>query len=156
MTIAPRLREALVKAAVTYEVIEHPQAPSASRTAEAAHAPGDRLAKAVVLQDRQGYLLAVVPSTHRLDLDALEQLLGRQFELAREAEVGKLFPDCEVGAVPPLGDAYGLDVMVDESLTQQPEVYVEAGDHRRLVRLSGADFASLTGGARRARFSHHT
>jgi Ala-tRNA(Pro) deacylase len=156
MTIAPKLSEALVKAGVTYEVVEHPQAPSASRTAEAAHAPGNRLAKAVVLQDREGYLLAVVPSTHRLDFDALEQLLGRRLELAREAEVGKLFPDCEVGAVPPLGDAYGLDMMVDESLTQEPEVYLEAGDHRRLVRVSGADFATLTGGARRAHFSHHT
>jgi Ala-tRNA(Pro) deacylase len=156
MTIAPKLREALIKAGVTYEVVEHPQAPSASRTAEAAHAPGDRLAKGVLLQDRKGYLLAVVPSTHRLDFDALEHLLGRRLALAREAEVGRLFPDCEIGAVPPLGDAYRLDMMVSEGLIREPDVYLEAGDHRRLVRVSGADFDKLMAGARRGRFSHHT
>lgn len=155
MTIASKFHQALSKAGVAYEVVEHPEAPSASRAAQAAHAPGDRLAKGVLLQDRAGYLLAVVPSTHQIDFDRLEQLLKRRLDLAREAEVGKLFPDCELGAIPPLGDAYGLDTLVEESLTTQPEVYLEAGDHRRLLRVSGADFAKLMAGAERGRFTQH-
>lgn len=155
MTIAPKLQQALTRAGVTYEVLEHPEAPSASRTAQAAHAPGDRLAKAVLLQDQKGHLLAVVPSTHQIDFDALERHLNRRLELAREAEVGKLFADCELGAIPPVGDAYGLDTLLDDSLASQPEVFVEAGDHRRLIRMTGADFARLMAGAERASFSRH-
>jgi len=155
MSIAPKLASYLEGAGVTYEVIEHPETPSASRTAQAAHAPGDRVAKGVLLRDDQGYLLAVVPSTHQVDLDWVAQLTGRRLELATEAQIGEVFTDCAVGAVPPIGPAYGLEMVVDESLAQQPDVYLEAGDHRRLIHVNASDFARITAGARRGTFSHH-
>jgi hypothetical protein len=65
------------------------------------------------------------------------------------------FPDCAVGALPPAGAAYGLEVLLDESLAGQPEVYFEAGDHTRLIGLSGAGFRKLLADARHGRFNHH-
>ncbi|HYZ32617.1 MAG TPA: YbaK/EbsC family protein, partial [Crenalkalicoccus sp.] len=70
------------------------------------------------------------------------------------AEIARLFDDCELGAVPPIGAAYGVPVLVDESLDGAAELYFEGGDHRTLVHVGGAAFRALTKDARRARFSH--
>jgi len=155
MAIAPKLKEYLERAGLEYRVVEHRETPSASRSAEAAHAPGDRVAKAVLLRDEKGYLLAVLPSTHQVQLEAVGRLLNRRLELASEQQISEAFPDCAVGALPPAGAAYGLEVLLDESLAGQPEVYFEAGDHTRLVGLSGAGFRKLLADARQGRFSHH-
>ncbi len=155
MTIAKRLSEYLANAGIEYEVVNHPFTVSASRTAQAAHITGDRVAKTLVLHDDQGYLLAVVPSTHRVELDAIGPKLGRRLNLATEKEIADLFDDCELGAIPPVGAAYGLKVMLDESLTDQEDVYFEGGDHRNLVHVNSAAFAKAMEGAERGRFSHH-
>jgi Ala-tRNA(Pro) deacylase len=155
MTIASRLKEHLTNAGVTYDVVTHPATPSSSRTAQAAHVPGDRLAKAVLLRDDQGWLLAVVPSTHRIDLDLIRAATKRQVELASEEQIGQVFSDCQVGAVPPIGAAYGVATLLDEALTTAPEVYLEGGDHTRVVRVSGADFRRLMSGAQMGSFGHH-
>ncbi len=155
MSLAKTLGRHLTQAGVGYEVLSHPRTLSSTRTAEAAHVSGERLAKAVVLHAEQGYLLAVVPSTHRLELEAVQRLLDRSMSLATEGEIADLFSDCELGAVPPVGPAYGLNVLMDESLADQPEVFFEGGDHRSLVRVDGADFGALMGEAQRGRFSHH-
>jgi Ala-tRNA(Pro) deacylase len=155
MTVAKRLGEHLAKTGVAFDLTSHPWTASSNRAAQAAHVTGERVAKAVVLHDDQGYVVAVVPSTHRLELDSLQRFLDRRMNLATEGEIVKLFDDCELGAVPPVGAAYGLDVVVDESLTGQPDIYFEGGDHRSLVHVSGADFAALMSEARRGRFSHH-
>ncbi len=155
MSIAKTLGRHLTQAGVGFDVVSHPRTLSSTRTAEAAHVSGERLAKAVVLHDEQGYLLAVVPSTHRLELAAVQLLVERSMSLATEVEIADLFGDCELGAVPPVGSAYGLNVLMDDSLADQPEVYFEAGDHRSLVLVNGADFDALMGEARRGRFSHH-
>ena len=155
MSIAKTLGRHLTRSGVGFDVVSHPRTLSSTRTAEAAHVSGERLAKAVVLHDEQGYLLAVVPSTHRLELTAVQRLVERSMSLATEGEIADLFGDCELGAVPPVGPAYGLDVLMDDSLADQPEVYFEAGDHRSLVHVNGADFDVLMGEAQRGRFSHH-
>lgn len=155
MPIAKTLGEHLTKAGVEFNVVTHPRTLSSSRSAQAAHVAGEGLAKAVVLHDDRGYLLAVIPSTHRLELDSVRRLLDRSMSLATEDEIARLFSDCELGAVPPVGPAYGLSVLVDESLSDQPEVYFEGGDHRNLVQVKGADFETLMRGAQRGRFSHH-
>lgn len=155
MAIANRLREYLANAEVTYDVVTHPHSASSTRTAQVAHVTGERLAKTVVLHDDQGHLLVVVPSTHRVELDTLGRLLNRRLNLATESEIGELFDDCELGAVPPVGAAYGLKVMLDESLAAQPEVYFEAGDHRELLHVSAEAFGKLMESAQRGRFSHH-
>ncbi len=84
----------------------------------------------------------------------MEDILDRPLGLASEDEVASLFDDCDVGAVPPLGEAYDVPVVIDESFADDADVYFEGGDHRTLVHVSGSGFRDLTSGARVARFSH--
>lgn len=153
MTIANRLQHYMDQAGVHYEVVAHPRSLSASRTAQAAHIPGDRLAKSVVVHHEMGYVLAVVPSTHRVELGALQSVLDRRLGLATEIEVAELFDDCDYGAVPPIGAAYGVPVVLDESCDAD-DIYFEGGDHASLVHVAGDAFRALTRDAQRARFSH--
>ncbi len=155
MTMPASVKEYLRQQGVHYDLITHMHTGDSMRTAGAAHVPGDLLAKSVMLEDETGYVMAVVPSTHRLDLGVLRQQLDRRLGLATEAELGDLFRDCERGAVPPLGAAYGIEMVVDESLARCRDVYFEAGDHVDLVHVSGEDFLRLMEGARRGQFSHH-
>jgi Ala-tRNA(Pro) deacylase len=155
MSIAPTLQRYLADQNVSYDLVEHRPTMSAMRTAEACHIPGDRLAKAVVLRNGDGYFLAVLPASRHISMWAIEADAGEGVALASEDEIGRLFRDCDRGAVPALGACYGLDVMLDDSLTEQPEIYFEAGDHATLVHMGQADFARLTAGARHGRFSVH-
>lgn len=155
MTMAPTVQRHLAEQGIAHEVVVHPATGSSSETAQVAHVSGNRIAKAVVLKDGAGYLLAVLPAAHHLQLDWVRDWLGRRVTLASEAEVGRLFPDCDVGAVPAIGHAYGLDVIVDESLIGLDEVAFEGGDHQSLIKTSGEQFSSLLGAARRGRFSRH-
>ena len=157
MTIASTLQRHLEGQGIVYEVLDHPLTASASETAQSAHIPGNRVAKTVVLRDGRGdgYLLAVVPATHHLSLEMMQSWLGRSVALASEQEIGKLFPDCDLGAIPPIGAAYGLDVVLDDSLAGLDEVFFEGGDHRTLVKVSGEQFQRLMSGARHGRFSTH-
>ena len=155
MGMSMTLRDFLDVTATPYEVVRHPRTSTSMETAAAAHVPGDQLAKSVLVEDAHGYLVAVVPSTHHVELTELGSLLGRPFRLATEAEVEQLFDDCELGSIPALGQAYGLEVMVDESLLECDEVYFEAGDHTELVHLAGQDFEHLMALAGHGQFSRH-
>lgn len=155
MAISLALLEYLEWAGVDYDVVSHSPTNNSMRTAEAAHVPGDRLAKGVILKDNDGYLMAVVPSTHRVQLGKLQKQLHRQLGLATEEEVASLFDDCESGAVPPVGEAFGYDVVIDDSLYSCPDIYFEAGDHKKLVHLNGQDFKGMMTNAPHGRFSRH-
>lgn len=155
MTIAVSVQNYLSRAGVPYEVIGHVRTSDSAHSAQAAHVPGDQLAKGIVLKDDAGYVIAVVPTSHRVDLGALHRQLNRPLGLATEQELGGLFADCEPGAIPALGVAYGIDTILDESLVGARDVYFEAGDHRELVHVSGSDFLKLMAGASRARISRH-
>jgi Ala-tRNA(Pro) deacylase len=155
MAIAPTLQKYLDQH-VTYEAIPHAPTMSSMRTAEVCHIPGRRLAKGVVLRRNGGYLIAVLPATHHIRLADLRTQLGEDVDLAAEGEIDQLFRDCAHGAVPPLGECYGLDVIVDNSVEDEPDVYLEGGDHATLIHLSRAQFARLTAEAPHARFSAHT
>jgi len=146
MSIAIRLEAYLKAHSIQYDLIPHPHTESSMVTAEAAHVPGDRLAKAVILKDGDDYLNMVIPSDYHVHLGALHKMLGRNLGLATERELTSLFPDCEEGAAPPIGGAYGLQSMVDKGLLEQPEVFFEAGDHEHLVKTSGSDFRVLQEG----------
>jgi Ala-tRNA(Pro) deacylase len=111
------------------------------------------LAKAVVLKGEEGYLLAVLPASCHIQFSDLKRQLGTGVEMASEDQVEALFRDCERGAVPALGAAYGLKVIVDESLATEPEIYLEGGDHASLVHLSGATFTKLLADARYVHFA---
>jgi Ala-tRNA(Pro) deacylase len=101
------------------------------------------VAKAVVLEDEKGYIVSVLPSTNRLDLDWVNETLGRDLEMANEDELPSLFQDCEFGAVPALSNAYGLDVIWDDQLKAASEIYIEAGDHENLIHMRGEAFCKL-------------
>jgi Ala-tRNA(Pro) deacylase len=153
MAIATALKDYLEDHGIAYEVVTHPEAMSMVETARRAGLPAVCVAKAVVLEDRQGYLLAAVPAANRVAFRELEEALSRRLELATEAEIASLFRDCDIGAVPPVGDAYGMDVVVDDALCDQSEVYFEGGDHHSLVHVSHDEFGRLMGRARHARIS---
>ena len=92
-----------------------PRTSNSTDTAEAAHVPGAKLAKSVVLEDGDKYPMAVVPATHSVDIGALYQRLGREIGLASEEQIAQIFADCEPGAVPPLGQVYGIETILDEA-----------------------------------------
>jgi Ala-tRNA(Pro) deacylase len=155
MAIARTVEEFLKSHAVAYDLVPHPRSLSSMRTAQVAHIPGDQLAKSVLLEDDAGYLMAVLPSTHRVDLGQLHHQLNRRVGLAIEKEVTELFRDCDPGAIPAIGAAYRVDTIIDEALLQQPDVYFEAGDHEALVHVSGKAFGTMMAGVSHGRFTHH-
>jgi len=156
MAISKCLKDYLDTRGAHYEVLSHRQTRSSIDTARNAHIPGDQLAKTVILEDENGYFMAVVPSTHRVDLGGLHHKLHRQVGLATESDLKDLFSDCVLGAVPPIGEAYGIPSYMDISLDDESDVYFEGGDHEVLVHMSGRDFRDLTRNAPHGRFSHHS
>ena len=155
MAMSRILKNYLAEHGVDYAVRSHHRTGDSSHTAEATHVPGDRLAKAVMLEDDEGYVMAVIPSTHRVSLGRVHHRLERRLGLATEGELKPLFPDCDLGAIPPLGRAWGVDTCVDEALLQQPEVWFEAGDHEAVVQVSGTQFRALMAEATAGDFSNH-
>lgn len=155
MSIAATVQTCLTQAGVQYDIIEHPRTSNSTHTAEAAHVPGARLAKSVVLEDGDKYLLAVVPATHSVDMGALYRRFGREIGLASEEQIVRLFADCEPGAVPPLGQVYGIETILDEAFVDAEDVYFEGGDHRALVHVNGSDFLKLMRDTPRARICLH-
>jgi Ala-tRNA(Pro) deacylase len=153
MTIAYRVSEYLAEQDADYEILDHPHSSTSMETAQLSHVPGDLVAKTVVLEDDRGYLLAVLPANCRVDLGELHRQTNRNLGLATEYELGALFDDCEPGAVPPLGGIYDLETIVDESLSEQSDVYFEAGDHERLIHVSSETFDVLLGEAQHSEFS---
>ena len=153
MSIANTVKSYLESEQLSYEILQHPHTSSSAETADAAYIWGDQLAKSVLLEDEAGYLMAVLPASNRVDLKKLREKMHRPLELASEAELGDIFADCEIGAIPPLGQAYGIPMIYDDSLTKLANVYFEAGDHEDLVYMGGAEFLRMLGEASHARFS---
>ena len=153
MPIAPSLHKYLAAENIQYDEIPHVLTTSSARTAQACHVSGDRLAKAIVLRRGGGCVLAVLPASHSLRLEELKARFGDDIDMASEGEVDRLFADCAHGAVPAAGACYGLDVIVDDSIQEQPDVYLEGGDHTTLIHINQAQFARLMAGARHGRFS---
>ena len=152
MGIAPTLQKYLDQH-VTYDVVQHEPTMSSTRTAQACHISGKRIAKAVVLRCDGGFVLAVLPASRHVRLADLRAQLGENVDFAAEGEIEGVFRDCVRGAVPPVGDCYGLDWIVDDGIDDKGDVYLEAGDHATLIRLTYPQFAKLTAGARHGRFS---
>lgn len=154
MATASRLEQYMTQRGIHYDVMLHPHSHSSMETAELAHVPGDRLAKSVILEDEEGYVMAVLPSTHRVEIGKLSRELNRKLGLATEFELMTLFDDCETGAIPAVGLAYGMMTVVDEGLAQQAEIYFEAGDHENLIRMNRDQFKALMENAAHANFGH--
>lgn len=155
MAIANTLRRYMDSQHIDYDVIAHAPTSTSTRTAQASHVSGDRVAKAVLVRDEDDFVLAVVPATHHVLLGELGRCLDRTVDLATEEETGPIFEDCEYGAIPPVGSAYGLEVIVDTSLDTLPDVYFEGGDHQTLIRVDHDQFERLMEDAEHGRFSRH-
>ena len=155
MAMADTLEGYLDRWGVEYDILPHPYANSSLETAEVAHVSGENLAKCVVTEDYRGYLMVVVPASHQVEFSMLDEALDRRMELASEEELTDIFNDCEVGAIPPLGEAYGIDVAVDDSFAECKEVYFEGGNHMELIHISGEDFRDLMAGAEHGSYSRH-
>jgi Ala-tRNA(Pro) deacylase len=138
---------------IKYDLVPHEPTMSALGSAHAGHIPSDRLAKAGVLSDGGRYKLAVLPASHHLRLSDLRMELGHEFHLATEPEAADIFRDCALGAVPAVGACYGLDVIIDNSIDHQQELYFEGGDHATLAHVNGAEFAQLNPRAQHGSFS---
>jgi len=153
MSIAASLQNHLSQKHIAYDVVAHPPTLASIWTAEVSHVPADRVAKGVLVHAGDRYMLAVLPASRRISRTSLKAELGERFTLATETELERLFGDCARGAVPPIGEAYGLDAVVEPSICNQPDVYFEGGDHATLVHVSQAQFAELTGAAPHIRFA---
>ena len=138
---------------ISFHVVEHAATACSAETAEAAHVPGDLLAKGIVVCDGERYLVAVIPASHRLDTEALADLVHRRLGLAAEEDFALLFRDCRPGAVPPIGEAYGVPTILDDAFTDASDVYLEAGDHEHLIHLDRAAFGALMAHAAHGRIS---
>jgi len=153
MSIAPTLQRYLAANNIQYDVVRHEPTASSTRTAEASHISGNCLAKAVVLRHDGGYMLAVLPASRHLHLTDLRGQLGDNVQMAKESEIDRLFPDCAHGAIPAVGQCYGLSLLIDDSIEAAPDVYMEAGDHETLIRMSHSQFSDLMAKAQHGRFS---
>ena len=136
--------EFLEKSQIQYEVLEHAPVFSSQGLAAVEHEPGKYVAKPVIVKADDRYIMCVLPAPRKVDLGKLKsQLDAGSVELADEDEIGKLFPDCELGAEPPFGNLYDLPTVIDQTLEQDDHIMFQAGTHGKAVRLSMADYRKL-------------
>lgn len=156
MPIAHTVRMFLDDHSVPYEIVSHPRSLTSLRTAESARIDAEQLAKAVLLEDdleHSHYLMAVLPATRHVELGELALRIGRPVHLATEEDAAGLFGDCEAGAIPALGLAYGIETVIEDRMLEQPDLYFEAGDHEHLVHVSTQAFATALADCPTGRFS---
>ena len=144
MAINQRLSELIRQRGVAFEILPHREVFTAQEVAHMSRVSGKNLAKVIVLRDAGGdYLMAVVPANEHVYLDELRCVTGRKgLDLAGEVELRRLFPDCEPGAMPPIGHLYGMPMYVDRCLAER-DICFQAGNHHEIVRMRYDDFARL-------------
>lgn len=142
--VSTRLKELLQKQHVSYRSIPHPEAYDAQRTAQAAHVSGREFAKTVVIRADGKLCMAVLPAMDQVDLDRLRQGLGaHDVELADEEDIRQAFPDCDLGAQPPFGELYGMEVFVSPHLRQDERIAFNGGSHDEAIVMQYADYERL-------------
>jgi len=150
MSIPDTITAYLADREVPFEVVSHASSRTSLESALYAHVPASRLAKAVLVENGESYVLAVVPATRRLDCLALGEVLDCDVFKADESDLPLLFRDCRPGAVPPIGAPYGVRTVVDRALDDEPDIYLESGDHQHLLHVSHAGFEKLMHAAQHA------
>jgi Ala-tRNA(Pro) deacylase len=145
MAIPQRIRDYLDSQNVLYEAIHHSQAFTAQEVAHSLHVSGKKCVKAVVAEGDHKIVIVVTPAAHRLNFQELKSALRvHQLEMLVESELVGLFPDCDLGAIPPIGNLYGLDVWVDRAVASTEKIVFCAGTHEDCIRMRYSDFAKLT------------
>jgi len=143
MAISMTIQKYLKDMHIPFEVLPHVRTASSVQTALAAEVPPHHVAKAVVLEDELGYLMVVLPADRQVQLNVLRERLGRKVNLASERQMMQMFGDCALGAIPALGQAYGLETIIDDEIMEQPEVFIEGGSHEELIQVSRHHFMQL-------------
>jgi Ala-tRNA(Pro) deacylase len=144
MSISRTLQAYLDRQWVHYDVLPHPEAFRAAEIAHTLHTPENDMAKVVVVKVQERFVMTVLPASKNVDLHRLRTVLAtHSVRLATEDEITGLFPDCELGAMPLFGNLYGLDVYVDQSLTEDKEIVFQGGTHSEAIRMRYWDFAGL-------------
>jgi len=144
MSIPKQIRDFLDSNKVQYQYCIHSPAYTAQGLAHVQHISGKELAKVVMIKADDRMVMTVLPGSHRVDLDRLGQLLdARTVRLASEEEFGGMFPDCELGAMPPFGNLYNLEVWADTALQEHPSIVFNAGTHVETIQMSFVDFERI-------------
>ena len=144
MSILAKLREFLEASKVSYSVHSHPTAYTAQEIAALSHVKGRALAKVVMVKAGADLVMLVLPADHRVDLSRAKAILGvKDLRLAQEAEFSGVFPGCEVGAMPPFGNLFGLPVYADRSLEKDEAIVFNAGTHTQTAKMPFPDYVRL-------------
>ncbi len=139
-----KLKEFLDSHEIEYVTISHSKAFTAQKIAASAHIPGKELAKTVMVIIDGKMAMAVLPASYKVNFDLLKKVTrAHKVELSTEEEFRDIFPQCDIGAMPPFGNLYGMDVFVAQSLAEDEEIAFNAGFHTELVRMSYKDFERL-------------
>ena len=144
MSVSVKLREYLDQNKIKYSLITHSIAYTAQELANRMHIHGMEIAKVVIVKIDGQFAMVVMPAPHHIDFDRFKEATGSQrIELASEKEFKNLFPDCEVGAMPPFGNLYGLPIYVAKPLEKDEYIVFNAGSHTEAVRMEYAEFKRL-------------
>jgi len=139
-----KVKDYLDRNGIKYVVISHSPAYTAMEVAASAHVSGKDLAKTVMVKVDGKMTMVVLPASYKIDFGLLKEVTGtKKVELAEEDEFKTMFPNCEVGAMPPFGNLYNLDVYVSETLTMDTEIAFAAGFHTELIKMTYVDFNKL-------------
>src|SRR4030067_2385843 len=144
MTILKKLKDYLEKNQVIYEVGVHEILYTAQEIAASMHVPGKELAKVVIVKGDGKMIMLVLPASYRVDTKKLKKVLEcKKLGISKEKDFEELFPDCEIGAMPPFGNLYQLEVWVDQVLTQDEFIVFQAGSHVETLKIKYSDYAQL-------------
>lgn len=144
MACRKRLERLFREEGVRFSVSRHDEAYSAQRIAGMLHIPGRELAKVVMVEADNKLAMLVVPAPDRVDLNKVKRVLkADRVQLAAEKDFAPCFPDCDIGAMPPFGNLYEMDVYVDRALSTQDQIAFPAGSHREMMRVAYSDFERI-------------
>ncbi len=144
MPFKKRLKDFLDENNIKYVTMVHSKAYTAQEIAAILHVPGKMFAKSVIVKADGNYIMAVLPATHRINMDLLKQVArAKEINLATEEEFESLFPKCEIGAMPPFGNLYDLPTYVDSSLTKDEDICFNATTHSEVIKMKYADYERL-------------
>lgn len=147
MALNERLRKLLEEKKVPYQILTHREVFTAQEVAQASHVAGALMAKPVVVREAEGkHYMAIVSAPQSVDLANIHRMTGRpKGRLATEQEIQNLFPDCELGAMPPIGKLYGMATYVDDTFRGHQDIYFQAGNHHEVVKMRFQDFEKVAG-----------
>lgn len=153
MNALHRIERFLDEHMIPFDIVAHPHTQTSLATARSAHVSSGRLAKGVLLQGNECVMVAMIPADQEVHLGRLGLEQDQEFSLADETSVSELFPGCDPGVIPGLPQAWGVEMIWDDALMAEPDIYLEAGDHERLVHVETKYLWDLFGDAPHCHFS---